>query len=601
MPQRDHRGAPAWIQPSFEELGEPLISTPFVVVDLETTGLRPSHDHITEIGAIKVLGGEVVGELATLVRPPVAIPASIVRFTGISDLTVQGAPQIDDIATTVFEFLGSCVFVAHNARFDLAFLQQVAQEHLQFSYQPLVFDTARLARRLLRNELPNMRLATLAYHLQTTTRPSHRAMADAKATVEIFHRLLERAGGLGATTVEDLRELLRSRSDRRFRRIRLVQGAPNAAGVYRFVSASGDILYVGKATDLRQRLRSYFGQDDRRMTEQLVRETARVDWTVTTTVLEAEIHELRQIQRLRPQFNRRSIRPTAARWLALTDEPFPRLAIVGAPRADHRWSFGPFSSRQDAEAVRDALRDYVGLRDCTTRLRAAQDHASCVLHDLGRCGAVCDGSESRQAYERRLDQLERATREPDDMLERLRQRMTSAAANEQFETATDLRQTRHRAARALLQLRRRTALSAPPRCVVRVLQRTGAEHAHDEVYDLRHGHLRCSLIVDPDTSDDGIMRQLDAAPPLLDCDALVITDPLAELALVLAALERGHVRVVYVDGTWVEPVSGGALLSAIERERQAVQNAVNRDQWHVRQQATRSSIRVEGRRRLLTG
>ena len=127
-----------------------------------------------------------------------------------------------------------------------------------------VVDTAKVARRLLRDEVRDCRLATLARHLKARTLPEHRALADARATVDVLHGLLERAGTLGATTLEDLRDYTRSTTDRAFRKISLVADAPTGPGVYRFLDDRGQVLYVGKATDLRSRLRTYFGRDPRR-------------------------------------------------------------------------------------------------------------------------------------------------------------------------------------------------------------------------------------------------------------------------------------------------------------------------------------------------
>ncbi len=307
------------IQPRFEDLGCPLIGTTFVVVDLETTGLRPTVDRITEVGAVKVRGGEVLGELRTFVHPGRPIPAAVTAVTGITDAMVRGAPTIDQVLPSLRTFLGDAVFVAHNAPFDLGFLRAAVAEHGDGGHlDPVVVDTARLARRLLRDEVRDLRLATLARHLRSRTAPEHRALSDARATVDVLHGLIERAGTLGATTLEDLRDLARSTSDKRFRRISLVHDAPSNCGVYRFLDARGEVLYVGKATDLRTRLRSYFGQDRRRRIDDLIRETARVTWTPTATLIEAEVREVREIHRHLPRYNRRSKRTPAPAHLAAT-------------------------------------------------------------------------------------------------------------------------------------------------------------------------------------------------------------------------------------------------------------------------------------------
>src|SRR3954453_22996129 len=109
-------------QRSFDELGTPLRDVTFCVLDLETTGGSPSDDSITEIGAIKVRGGECLGTFQTLVNPGRAIPPSITILTGISDAMVVPAPRIEHVLPSLLEFCRDSVIVGHNVRFDVGFL-----------------------------------------------------------------------------------------------------------------------------------------------------------------------------------------------------------------------------------------------------------------------------------------------------------------------------------------------------------------------------------------------------------------------------------------------------------------------------------------------
>src|SRR5919109_3452461 len=172
--------APAAIQARLDDLGTPLAHVEFVVLDLETTGGSPTGDRITEVGAVKVRGGEVLGTFHTLVDPEVPIPPLISALTGITDGMVADAEPIQVVLPCLLEFLGGAVLVAHNAAFDWRFLQANLERH---GYQRLtnrVVCTARLARKLLpRDEVPNVRLATLAAHLRSTVAPCHRALTDA--------------------------------------------------------------------------------------------------------------------------------------------------------------------------------------------------------------------------------------------------------------------------------------------------------------------------------------------------------------------------------------------------------------------------------------
>src|SRR5690606_1193612 len=179
--------------------------TTFCVVDLETTGGSPAKgSRITEIGAVKVRAGEVVGEFQTLVNPDQSIPAFITVLTGITDQMVIEAPRIAEVLPSFLEFARGSVLVAHNAPFDVGFLKHAARE-LQIDWPGFdVLDTAVIARRvLLRDEVPNVKLATLAARFSSVT-PDHRALTDARATVDVLHALFERLGTWDVTTVEDI-------------------------------------------------------------------------------------------------------------------------------------------------------------------------------------------------------------------------------------------------------------------------------------------------------------------------------------------------------------------------------------------------------------
>ena len=196
-------------QSTFQELGRPLRETMFVVIDLETTGGAPHLGAgITEIGAVKILRGEVIAEFQSFIDPQHPIPGYITDLTGITNEMVFQSPTISQIFPSLLEFLGSpdtTVVVAQNAPFDLSFLKFAANEH-SFAWPKFpVLDTAIIARKVLsREEVPNCKLGTLATFFGTQTLPNHRALDDARATVDVFHGLLERLGTFDVSTLEEL-------------------------------------------------------------------------------------------------------------------------------------------------------------------------------------------------------------------------------------------------------------------------------------------------------------------------------------------------------------------------------------------------------------
>jgi DNA polymerase III epsilon subunit family exonuclease len=210
-------------QVTIEDLGRPLVRTTFVVLDLETSGGAPHLGaHITEIGAVKVRGGEVLGKFQTFVNPGTQIPSFITALTGITDQMVSSAPRIAEVFPILLEFLGAeneTVFVAHNAPFDLSFLRAAAISSQYRWPKYKVIDTAKLARRVLsRDEVVNCKLGTLAEFFNTSVSPTHRALDDALATVDVLHALIGRVGTLGISTLEELQDFSNRKSSARTRK-----------------------------------------------------------------------------------------------------------------------------------------------------------------------------------------------------------------------------------------------------------------------------------------------------------------------------------------------------------------------------------------------
>ena len=187
-----------------------LVETTFAVIDLETSGGSPRLGAgITEIGVVKVKGGQILGTFQSFIDPGHSLPVFITQLTGISDEMLISAPFIDEILPTLFDFLGSAnetVVVAHNSPFDLSFLKAAAKAHEMDWPDYLTVDTARLARAVLdRDEVINCKLSTLADFFGATTSPNHRALDDAMATVDVLHGLIERLAGFDVHSFEQMR------------------------------------------------------------------------------------------------------------------------------------------------------------------------------------------------------------------------------------------------------------------------------------------------------------------------------------------------------------------------------------------------------------
>lgn len=428
-------------QPTLLQDGPGLHEVDFVVVDLETTGGSPHADRITEIGAVRVRGGEVLGELATLVDPGRSIPPTITVLTGITDAMVIGAPREEEVIPTFLEFARGAVLVAHNARFDIGFLR-AACERLGAEWpRAQVVDTVALARRVVtRDEAPNHKLGSLARLFCATVTPDHRALTDARATVDVLHGLLGRLASLGVTHLADLASAADPVPQAVRRKASLADGLPAAPGVYQFLDESGRVLYVGTATNLRTRVRSYFtAAEKRRRMAEMVRIATRVHPIVVATALEAAVRELRLIAELTPPYNRRSRAPQREPWIRLTQEPFPRASIVRkVAREPGTAVLGPFRSRSAATAALEAIASGFALRTCTQRLPRipAPGASACVLAELGRCHAPCIGGTDVAGYGALVGDFERfCAGETTPYLTRVSERLNALVAQERYEEA----------------------------------------------------------------------------------------------------------------------------------------------------------------------
>ncbi len=431
-------------QRSFDDLGTPLCDVTFCVVDLETTGGDRHHDGITEIGAVKVRGGECLGTFQTLVNPGRAIPPRITVLTGLTDGLVATAPRIEPVLPTFLEFLGDAVLVAHNAAFDVGFLQAALDRAGRERWRGTVVDTVALARRLVRDEVPDCRLSTLASRLRLDHRPCHRALDDALATTDLLHLLLERAAGMGVLGLDDLVGLARLAGHPQAAKLRLTTHLPRTPGVYQFRDRADRVLYVGKATNLRQRVRSYFGGDDRRKIGPLLRETHRVTHHELPDPLSAEITELRLIAELLPRYNRRGTRAERYCYVRLdTESTWPRLTVVKRPGADGA-HLGPLPSRATANAVVEALHDALPLRRCTARLGPrfvpAPDAPVCSAAQLGVALCPCSGTADPAVYAGAVAGARRVLGgDVGAVLEVLHGGMTRLATQHRFEEAASAR------------------------------------------------------------------------------------------------------------------------------------------------------------------
>ena len=559
-------------QRSFDELGRPLRGLTFCVVDLETTGgSAEAGSRITEIGAVKVRGGEVLGEFQTLVNPHASIPPFIAVLTGITNSMVADAPPIESALPAFLEFAAGTVLVAHNAPFDVGFLRHfaAAQGRAWPSFE--VLDTARLARRVItRDDAPNCKLSSLAVTFNATTTPNHRALSDARATVDVLHGLFERLGAQGVHTLEELQTFSSRVSTAQRRKRHLAEGLPHEPGVYLFRDDEDRVLYVGTSRDLRARVRSYFtASETRSRMGEMVGLATSVTGIVCATPLEAEVRELRLIAEHKPRYNRRSRFPEKTHFVKLTNEPWPRLSLVRSVLDDDADYLGPFSTRKGAERCLAALLEAFPVRQCSDRLPQRPQRSPCVLAEMDRCLSPCDGSAEPATYAALVSRVRRSLADdPADVLEVVRTRMSGLAEDSRFEEAGVHRDRLGSFVRAAARTQRLTALA---RCAEIVATRRD-DQGRWAVHVIRHGRLAAAGVIPAGTDAHAYVTGLRAsAESVRPGPGPVPAATAEESERILRWLEAAGVRLVDVEGSWTCPVAGAgrhlAVHDAVERSR----------------------------------
>lgn len=358
----------------------------FVVVDVETTGGRPGPAKMTEIAVVRVEKLAVVDEFHTLVNPQRPIPPKIIEITGITPDMVRNAPRIEEVLPFVLDFIGDAIFVGHNVRFDLSFLNYELSRLYGRRLKDQAIDTLRMAR-LLVPGLPNHRLATVATALGAPVDQYHRALPDARATAHVLLTLLGRLQEQGVTRLSQVQTFADPEHRRHRHKIALTEGIPRTPGTYLFRDENNNILYVGKAERLRDRVRSYFvsGPGHSRRIRQAISRLERIEWVETATPLEAVVQEQMLIQQHRPPYNTMGADSERYVYLKAQGKNGLRLYVsrTAAARANE-YVIGPFRSKSKLTAAVELFQHLYPIRRCVRPSPQA-----CLYRQTGSCLAPC--------------------------------------------------------------------------------------------------------------------------------------------------------------------------------------------------------------------
>jgi DNA polymerase-3 subunit epsilon len=489
---------------------------------------------------------------------------------------VIAAPKIGEALFSFLEFAGypeDTVLIAHNAPFDIGFLKAAALQCATPWPKFQVIDTARIARYVVtRDEAPNCKLGTLAAFFGASTNPDHRALSDARATVDVFHGILDRLGSFGVTTLEDLKTFSNRITDSQRKKRYLSEGLPSSPGVYIFRDEQRQPLYIGTTRNLKNRVRSYFtAAETRKRMHDMITLAHYLDYIETPTIIEAEVRELRLIAEKQPRFNRRSKFQEKAVWVKITEESFPRLVSVRGQRGlsdDVGWC-GPFNGREEATRAIEAIYEVTQIRQCSPRitLNSMKSASPCALFDMKKCGAPCVGKESVDTYASHV-MTTRVSLHHDatTILNSINQRMKELAEQERFEEAAELRNR-------LSSFIRGTARGQRIRSLTRVPNLIAALPLSPQLWEfvvIRFGRLAGTAQGTSINYKDVIESLTLTADVVVDNGEILPASHHEEVEVLLRYLSQDGVRLVDLDGEWSLPTFGsGSARQNLERVREA--------------------------------
>lgn len=499
-------GSGQWRLAAWDIARRSLPDVEFVAVDVETTGLAPGRHRLIEVGAVIITGGEIGASYRKFVNPDRRIPQFITKFTGITDSMVGRAARAGSVLPKLRDFIGERPIVGHNVGFDLSFLNFEADRcGMGTAFPDEGIDTIALARRFVTGlRRASLDRVALALHLPVNSR--HRALPDAMLTAQVFALLLARAREEGCETLEDLwRALERGAPVRHAESEPRPSGKmylnpawrkefPTTPGVYLMRDASGEVIYVGKAKRLRDRLSSYYNQPlgyTRKM-DGLLQSVVEIETRQLGSELEALLVESQLIKALQPRYNVQLKNHERYPFIKLdTASAWPRFYATREVSADSARYFGPFRSGRIVQVTLELIHKVLPLRTCTRNLPPdAPASEPCLRYHVKRCPGPCRGALGAKAAEEYRQAIEDACAflggERTDLIDRLRREMFEAAARQDYERAARLRDALRDADQVLLGQRLITgAVEANNLLIVY----PSAEAGCDELYLVRHGRL----------------------------------------------------------------------------------------------------------------
>ncbi len=368
----------------------------YAIIDIETTGGSARLEKITEIAVYQHDGEKITGEFSTLINPERNIPYFITNLTGITNEMVENAPKFYEVAREIIELTKGRTFVAHNARFDYSFIREEFKS-LGFNYRRSLLDTIALSRRLFPGHR-SYSLGNLCKDLSIRINGRHRAAGDALATVRLLEILIEKDAEINGPRSNLIRNTRISKLNPGLD-LSKISDIPDEPGIYYFYNEKGDLIYIGKSRNLRQRVSTHLSNNSTNRSMEIRDQIADIDWELTGSELVAFLKESAEIKRNKPLYNRAQ-RRTGFNWgiFSFTDTGNYINFRYGPTNQDDP-PLSVFTSKERAKSRLISLLEHYGLCQKLTGLYECD--GPCFHFQVGICRGACCGAEPPSEYNER--------------------------------------------------------------------------------------------------------------------------------------------------------------------------------------------------------
>lgn len=374
----------------------------YAIIDIETTGGSAARSRITEIAIVLHDGTKVIDSYETLINPETPIPFNITRITGITQEMVENAPKFYEVARTIVEMTEGAVFVAHNVRFDYSFIVEEFRR-LGFTYTRKQLCTVRLSRKAFPG-LRSYSLENLIKHFGIKVNARHRAMADTRATVEVFEKIL----GLKKSN-EDVIEMVNLGMKEALLpknlNLEKIHALPESCGIYYFHDVFGEVVYVGKSINIKKRVAQHFSKKSEKASK-LQQHVHDISYEITGSELVALLHESYEIKRIRPFINRaQRMREFPVVIYSYEDEDGYICLDIEKPTAKRRAVLNVLSEFPTVQRAKSRIANAIRKYALCPILCGMQNSAGpCFDYHLKKCHGGCAGFESPEDYNLRANQ-----------------------------------------------------------------------------------------------------------------------------------------------------------------------------------------------------